>query len=165
MNVSLVTEQGVEVICFLLRTNHNRVWSDRFTSMFCFYLLLDMKWLIKIQFSCFQPISLKVSQAEVDPLVNRSICTTDDVHPQFSQFPCAPRTIFPDNMIPVSRACTYQTHPWSSTLTRQIWCFLSCSVGLSLYVWRSWNDREMENSKGGASKVCVIKNLLFGFAG
>lgn len=43
---------------------------------------------------------MNVSQAEVDPLVNRSICTTDDVHPQFSQFPCAPRTIFPDNMIP-----------------------------------------------------------------
>lgn len=43
---------------------------------------------------------MNVSQAEVDPLVNRSICTTDDIHPQFSQFPCAPRTILPDSMIP-----------------------------------------------------------------
>lgn len=51
------------------------------------------------------PIPVKVTQAEVDPLINKSISTTQEIHPQFSLFTCAPRTIIPDAMIPVSLTC------------------------------------------------------------
>lgn len=46
-------------------------------------------------------IPVKVTQAEVDPLVNKPICTTEEIHPQFTLFTCAPRTIIPDATIPV----------------------------------------------------------------
>ncbi|XP_078368961.1 cGMP-dependent 3',5'-cyclic phosphodiesterase-like [Oculina patagonica] len=43
---------------------------------------------------------MTVTQAEVVPLVNKPICTTEEIHPQFTLFTCAPRTIIPDATIP-----------------------------------------------------------------
>ena len=53
-------------------------------------------------FSCFLSNSHQVTQAEVDPLINKPISTTQEIHPQFSLFTCAPRIIVPDATIPVS---------------------------------------------------------------
>lgn len=43
---------------------------------------------------------MTVTQAEVDPLVTRPICKTEEIHPEFSLFTCSPRIILPDSMIP-----------------------------------------------------------------
>ncbi|KAJ7393021.1 cGMP-dependent 3',5'-cyclic phosphodiesterase [Desmophyllum pertusum] len=43
---------------------------------------------------------MTVTQAEVDPLINKPICTAEEIDPQFRLFTCAPRTIFMDSTIP-----------------------------------------------------------------
>ena len=56
-------------------------------------------------FSAYFLFPIKVTQAEVDPLINKPISTTQEIHPQFNLFICAPRIIIPDATIPVSLTC------------------------------------------------------------
>lgn len=43
---------------------------------------------------------MTVTQAEVDPLVTKKICTAEEVHPEFRLFTSTPRNLVQDSMIP-----------------------------------------------------------------